>query len=128
PWDDDDKSSFIVHAWNGLVQLQFKAKRESSIKIYQICESVIHVNFYFWGDENDGWGQDGLTNDELPDFVVFLKSLARLLKFEVGTIGFHTWAIFLYSSDEDWGHPSYALKNLTRKTIETRAHDSSHHD
>jgi hypothetical protein len=126
PWDGDDKSSFIVHAWNGLVQFQFQAKRESSIKIWQISETVIHVNFYFWGDQNDGWGQKGLKNDELPDFVVFLKSLGRLLKFEVGTIGFHAWAIFLFSTNEDWGHSSYALKNLTRERIESRAHDSAH--
>jgi|ERR1044071_4996891 hypothetical protein len=81
----------------------------------------------FGGDENDGWGQKGLATDELPEFVVFLKSLGALLPFEIGAIGFGSWTQFLYPIDEPWGHPSYGLRNLTREVIESHAHDSSHH-
>ena len=49
---------------------------------------------------------------ELPEFVVLLKSLARLSKFQVGTIGFHAWTMFLFSTDEAWGHPGYALSRI----------------
>jgi hypothetical protein len=55
PWDSDDKNSFIVHAWDTLARFQFREKRESLIKLHQIAEAVIHVNFLFWGDVNDGW-------------------------------------------------------------------------
>jgi hypothetical protein len=123
PWDNEDKDSFIVHSWDALARFEFEAKRESLIKIYQISDAVLQVNFYFWGDENEGWGHQGLTTSELPGFVVLLKSLARLSKFHVGTIGFHAWTMFLFSTDEAWGHPGYALKDLTRKSIESRADD-----
>ena len=123
PWDSNDTKSFIVHAWDALARFRFKESRESLIKMHQISDTVVHVNFHFWGDVNDGWGQRGLKNDELPEFIVFLKSLGRLLKFEIGTIGFHTWTMFLFDTDEDWGHPSYSLKNLTREVIKRRAND-----
>jgi hypothetical protein len=71
PWDDDNKHSFIVHAWNGLVRFKFKAERESSIKINQISDTVIQVNFYFWGDVNDGWGQQGLRTTSYPSLSYF---------------------------------------------------------
>jgi hypothetical protein len=123
PWDDDDKNSFIVHAWDALAQFQFQEKRESLIKVNQISNVLIHVNFLFWGGADDGWGQKGFRNDELPDFVFFLKSLSRLSKFLVGTIGFHVWTMFLFPTNECWPHPDYDLKNLTRRAIESQADD-----
>lgn len=123
PWDDKDKNSFIVHAWDALAQFQFKEKRESLIKINQISDVLIHVNFLFWGGIDDGWGQRGLKNDQLPDFVVFLKSLSRFSKFLVGTVGFHAWTMFLFPTEECWPHLDYDLKNLTRRAIQARADD-----
>ena len=71
PWDDNDKNSFIIHDWDALARFQFKEERESLIKVYQISDVLIHVNFRFWGDVDDGWGHAGLKNEDLPDFVMF---------------------------------------------------------
>ena len=122
PWEPGKEDSFIVHAWDALAQFQFKEKRESLIKVNQISNVLVHVNFYFWGDVDDGWGQKGLKNDELPDFIGLLKSLSHLSKFLIGTIGFHAWTMFLFPTKECWPHPDYDLKNLTRRAIESRAH------
>ena len=123
PWDENDKDSFIMHDWDALARFQFKEKRESLIKVLQISDVLMHVNFRFWGDIDDGWGHKGLKNHELPDFVVFLKSLSRLSPFLVGTIGFHAWTMFLFPTKECFPHPDYDLQNLTRKAIESNAHD-----
>jgi len=52
-----------------------------------------------------------------------LKSLSRLSKFLIGTIGFHALTMFLFPTKECFPHPDYDLKNLTRKSIETNAND-----
>jgi hypothetical protein len=123
PWDENDKNSFIMHDWDALARFQFKEKRESLIKVHQISDVVMHVNFRFCGDIDDGWGHKGLKNEELPEFVVFLKSLSRLTPFLLGTIGFHAWTMFLFPTKECFPHPDYDLKNLTRNAIESRADD-----
>jgi hypothetical protein len=126
PWDENDENSFIMHAWDALARFQFKEKRESLVKVNQISDVLMHVNFLFWGDIDDGWGQRGLKNDELPDFVDFLKGLSRLSPFLLGSIGFHTWTMFLFPTEECFPHPDYHLKNLTRSAIESRANNSAY--
>lgn len=121
PWDPKDDQSFICHVSDALVHVHFRESRECLIKIYQMSDVLMLVNFNFWGDLNDGWGQKGVKNDELPDFAVFLQSLSHLSKFIVGTVGFHVWAPFLFSTDECFPHPDYDLKNLTSEVIETNA-------
>ena len=121
PWDPNDVNSVTMHSWAVLARFQFRELRECSIKINQISDCLVHINFYFWGDEDDGWGQKGLKNEELPEFVLFLRSLARLSQFPVGTIGFGTWTMFLFSTDESWPHPDYDLKNLTSEVMKANS-------
>jgi hypothetical protein len=121
PWDPKDEQSFICHVWDALARVHFREIRECLIKINQMSDVLMLVNFNFWGDSNDGWGQKGLKNDELPDFAVFLQSLSGLSKFIVGTVGFHVWAPFLFSTDNCFPHPDYDLKNLTSDVIKANA-------
>jgi hypothetical protein len=59
PWDDNDKNSFIVHTWDAVAQFQFKEKRESLIKVNQISDVLVHVNFYFLGRHRRWMGTEG---------------------------------------------------------------------
>lgn len=121
PWDPEDENTVYVHSWEALARVRFGEERESLIKVNQISDTLVHVNIYFWGGHDDGWGQKGVKNNDLLDFVLFLKSWAYFCKFLVGTIGFGAYAPFLFSSQECWPHPDFDRKHLTAEVMEANS-------
>lgn len=119
PFDEKAPDSYLIHSIQIPIYLTIEGRRKSVLSLEQVSDSLIVVDFWFFGSEWDApeWDQIGIKDFQIEGFKKFLKDLYNTIQFPFGMIEVENDVKGIFDTDAGWPHESYNLENINEKWI-----------
>lgn len=119
PVDANDQESTICHRLEVPAYVASDESRKAVIHLGQISDTLVTIDFSFFGAEEDQLENDqrGVSEEHIPFFKHLLDRMYDTFDFVVGTIGYDTTVTTVFDTSEGWPSDAYDLHNIDLQLI-----------